>query len=138
MLHAARPGMAAGLLTKCGAPVPFSSHGVPLGDDGNAGAQELENKAMRLTRSLTRDPESQDFLAMVRSAEQQAQLYGAQVNRRAPPQSYRAKHKENYMGSKCTLPEWRNRSRLFVPESRSAVGKDMAEVAASLFNNVDF
>ncbi len=38
-------------------------------------------------------------------------------------------------GLKYTRPEWRGRSRLFVPKTRTAVRKDMAAVAASLFNN---
>ena len=41
------------------------------------------------------------------------------------------------MGSKYTRPEWRGRSKLFVPKTRAAVRKDLASVAASLFNNID-
>src|SRR5690242_6484888 len=110
MLRATPPDNASGLLPKRGLPVSFSSPGTPPGNDGNARAQELENEAAQVARDaigagLTNDPDDQDFLSMVRTAEQQAQLYTAQVNRRAWAQSYRAAHNEHYIGSKYTRPE---------------------------------
>jgi hypothetical protein len=77
------------------------------------------------------------FLRYVREAEDQAQLYVAQVNRRAWTQTLRAFHNEHFVGSKYTKTDWRNRSRIFRPKTRSAVLKDQAAVAASLFGTVD-
>jgi hypothetical protein len=101
---------------------------------------ELENQAAAAAENppeLQQDVPDVDFLGLVRIAEQQAQLYTAQVNRRAWSQSLRAFHNEHFIGSKYTKPEWRNRSRLFVPKTRAAVRKDMAAVSASLFNSID-
>jgi hypothetical protein len=122
-------------------PVAFSGPGTPPGEDGVLRGMELENTAAYQAASPDGasgpEPESIDFLRMVREAEQQSQLYTAQVNRRAWSQSLRAMHNEHYIGSKYTRPEWRGRSRLFVPKTRTAVRKDNAAVAASLFNNID-
>lgn len=125
-----------------GMPVTFSQPGTPAGEDGIQRASSLENQAQNLAAHPEGvDDHSQktgiDFLDLVGKCEQQAQLYMAQVNRRAWAQSYRALHNEHYVGSKYTRPEWRNRSRLFVPKTRTAVRKDMAAVAASLFNTLD-
>jgi hypothetical protein len=126
-----------------GQPVSFSQPGTPPGEDGTTRSGEIENEAQQYAQ----DPEGVapalgapppiDFLSLVKTCEQQAQLYMAQVNRRAWAQSYRAIHNEHYVGSKYTKPEWRNRSRLFVPKTKSALRKDMAAVAASLFNTLD-
>jgi len=122
-------------------PVSMSSPNVPPGEDGIARGLGLENAATALAAhpdGVDADPADDiDFLGMVRYAESQAQLYTAQANRKAWSQAYRAVHNEHYIGSKYTRPEWRNRSRLFVPKTRGALRKDMAAVAASLFNNVD-
>jgi hypothetical protein len=150
-----------------GLPVSFSSPGTPpddgargrfAGKTGNGGfvrdnrwrgmagvdqqpePDELENQAADDAENppeLQQDIPDVDFLGLVRIAEQQAQLYTAQVNRRAWSQSLRAFHNEHFVGSKYTKPEWRNRSRLFVPKTRAAVRKDMAAVSASLFNSID-
>jgi hypothetical protein len=125
-----------------GIPVSISQPGTPPGEDGELRASELENSASDYAQN---PPELRDdsakssinFLRLVRIAEQQAQLYTAQVNRRAWSQSYRAFHNEHYVGSKYTKPDYRSRSRLFVPKTRTAVRKDLASVAASLFNNID-
>lgn len=119
-----------------GLPVSFSQPGRPPGEDG------VEHAALHATEhpegvdDYSIERPGIDFLSVVRQAEQQAQLYMAQVNRRAWAQSYRAHHNEHFIGSKYTKPEWRNRSRLFVPKTRTAVRKDLATVAASLFNSI--
>jgi hypothetical protein len=135
-------------------PISFTGPGQPPGEDaierareagGQGGGQsgpELENTAAYEAANPEGVDDGQpgpgiEFLRLVREAEQQSQLYMAQVNRRAWSQSLRAFHNEHYVGSKYTRPEWRGRSRLFVPKTRAAVRKDLAAVAASLFNNVD-
>src|SRR6266850_2803232 len=117
-------------------PVSFNGRGTPPGEDGvERGATELENQAARHASEpdgaddlVTEN--SIDFLRLVRQAENQALLYVAQVNRRDWSQALRAFHNEHYVGSKYTRPDWRGRSKLFVPKTRTAVRKDMAAVAA--------
>ncbi len=122
-------------------PISYSAPGTPPGQRTIINTQSLENDAAHEAEHPDGIAEAEtpdvDFLHLVSIAEQQAQLYTAQVNRRAWSQSYRALHNEHYVGSKYTRPEWRGRSRLFVPKTRTAVRKDMAAVAASLFNNID-
>lgn len=127
-----------------GTPVPFESSGAPPGEDGISRAglvksDEIENRAANtgLPEDEDGDPEEIDFLKLVREAEEQALLYMGQVNRRAWTQSLRAFHNEHFVGSKYMRPEWRNRSKFFVPKTRSAVRKDSAALAASLFGTVD-
>lgn len=123
-----------------GIPVSFYAPGAPPGEDGITAG--LENRAQAYAAQLDDDDGGQDatdidFLGMVRECESQALLYVQQANRRAWSQSYRAFHNEHYIGSKYTRPDWRGRSRLFVPKTRAAVRKDNAAVAASLFNSID-
>lgn len=123
-----------------GQPVTMSSPSTPPGEDGIRRGRELENEAMQATESAYGGgsaPSHHDYLGIVRRCEQQSQLYTAQVNRKAWSESYRAAHNEHFIGSKYTRPEWRNRSKLFVPKTRGAIRKDMAATAASLFNSVD-
>lgn len=82
-------------------------------------------------------PSNTTFLQMVREAESQASLYMNQVNKRAWSQVYRAFHNQHFTGSKYTSDDFANRSKLFVPQTRKAVRKDLAAVAASLFGSID-
>lgn len=126
-------------------PVTISQPGTPPGEDGMMRGVGLENAASEYASGPPDGDDDDDaysntgidFLALVREAEDQATLYVAQANRRAWSQSLRAFHNEHYIGSKYTRPEWRGRSKLFVPKTRAAVRKDAAAVAASLFNNID-
>jgi hypothetical protein len=82
-------------------------------------------------------PTNEEFLQLVRAAEDQAQLYINQVNRKSWSRTYRAFHQEHFVGSKYGSDDFRNRSKIFIPKTRNAVIKDMAAVAASLFGSVD-
>jgi hypothetical protein len=82
-------------------------------------------------------PTDDEFLKMVTESEAQAALYQAQVNRKSWSRTYRAFHQEHAVGSKYTSNDYKNRSKLFIPKTRSAIRKDMAAVAASLFGSVD-
>jgi len=129
----------------------FRSPGFPpVGDDrvtGTAGARtslkynadEIENEATETGLPFDDDEKKRpiDFLKAVREAEDQALLYVAQVNRKSWSQAFRAFHNEHYVGSKYMRPDYRGRSKLFRSKTRSAVHKDLAAVAASMFNNVD-
>ncbi|MET4187609.1 hypothetical protein ABIB86_000442 [Bradyrhizobium sp. JR1.7] len=82
-------------------------------------------------------PSNTTFLQMVREAESQASLYMSQVNKKAWSQVYRAFHNQHFVGSKYASDDYLNRSKLFVPQTRKAVRKDLAAVAASLFGSID-
>lgn len=78
-----------------------------------------------------------DYLHLVSLAQQQANLYIQQVNRRFWTRSYRAFHNQHFEGSKYGHRDWAQRSKIFRAKTRSAVRKDGAAVASSLFGTVD-
>lgn len=82
-------------------------------------------------------PTDQEFLQMVYEADQQALQYVNQVNRQSWERGYRAFHQEHFDGSKYRTSDYNNRSRLFVPKTRTSVRKDMAATSASLFGSID-
>jgi len=149
--HGEDPGSVAGgdtdhLTPGLGKPVSFNAKGTPPGVDGIRAAYGFEgDQAENTALQVASQPDGADrlevpdidFLQLIREAEDQALLYVAQANRKAWSQSLRAFHNEHYVGSKYTRPEWRGRSRLFVPKTRGAVRKDNAAVTASLFNSID-
>jgi hypothetical protein len=129
--------------------VGFFEHGSPPGEDGLArrslgedGVNNLYRHALDAATPPGSAPErlshdAPDYLHLIAIAEQQANLYVQQVNRRAWSRSYRAFHNEHFVGSKYGHKDWSNRSKIFRPKTRSAVRKDGAAVAASLFGTVD-
>lgn len=82
-------------------------------------------------------PSDEEFLQMVYEADQQALQYVNQVNRQSWERGYRAFHQEHFDGSKYRTSDYNNRSRLFVPKTRTAVRKDLAATAASMFGSLD-
>lgn len=82
-------------------------------------------------------PTDDEFLQMVYEADQQALQYVNQVNRDSWQRGYRAFHQEHADGSKYRSSDYNNRSRLFIPKTRTSVRKDMAATAASLFGSLD-
>jgi len=82
-------------------------------------------------------PEDREFLQMVREANAQALTYISQVNRKSWERGYRAYQQQHFADSKYLTNDFKNRSRLFIPKTRTAVRKDMAAVAASLFGSLD-
>jgi len=119
--------------------VGFFAHGSPPGEDG---LDDLYRHALDAATPPGSAPErvshdTPDYLHLITVAEQQANLYVQQVNRRAWSRSYRAFHNEHFVGSKYGHKDWANRSKIFRPKTRSAVRKDGAAVAASLFGTVD-
>lgn len=118
--------------------------GTEIGGEDNSsqltpGDDQIENFAAEVGMPPPSEPETPDvdFLQLVREAEAQSSRYMNQMNLRAWAQTMRAFHQQHYLGSKYTKPDFRNRSRFFRPKTRSAVRKDMAAVAASLFGNID-
>jgi hypothetical protein len=140
-----------------GAPGRFSGRGAvsnpPPGEDAIERpyeGEELENAAERGAvdgaepdSDYAEDddgldvPTDDEFLQMVREATSQAEFYSNQINRRAWERAYKAYRQEHFNGSKYTTPDFRNRSRLFIPKTRSAVRKDLAATSASMFGTVD-
>jgi|GEM_PF-1107113 len=120
--------------------VGFFENGSPPGEDG---VNNLYQHALAAATPPGAAEESGpareeiDFLHLITVAEQQANLYVQQVNRRAWSRSYRAFHNEHFVGSKYGHRDWANRSKIFRPKTRSAVRKDGAAVAASLFGTID-
>ena len=82
-------------------------------------------------------PTDDEFLQMVYEADQQALQYVNQVNRDSWQRGYRAYHQEHADGSRYRSSDYSNRSRLFIPKTRTSVRKDMAATAASLFGSLD-
>jgi len=82
-------------------------------------------------------PTNEEFLQMVAEASQQSQFYSNQVNKRAWERAYMAYRQQHFTGSKYNTNEFKNRSRLFVPKTRSAIRKDLAATQASLFSTID-
>lgn len=82
-------------------------------------------------------PADSEFLQMVAEADAQSLQYVSQVNRRSWERGYRAFHQEHFTGSKYTSDDYKNRSRLFIPKTRTAVRKDNAAVMASMFGSID-
>ncbi len=104
----------------------------PPGEDG------LERAAERAAAPADDGPERKpDYLHLVALAEQQAASYVQQVNRKSWTRNYRAFHNQHFADSKYLHKDWARRSKIFVPKTRSAVRKDGAAVAASLFGTVD-
>jgi hypothetical protein len=82
-------------------------------------------------------PTDEEFLQIVYEADQQALQYVNQVNREHWERGYRAYHQEHFGDSKYKTRDYQNRSKLFVPKTRTSVRKDMAATAASLFGSID-
>lgn len=137
-------GDSAGLLSARGSPVAFGPGGEPPGQRtitlvSSGDDDEIENKAgqVGLPDDDDDDEEDIDFFQLVREMEEQSLLYLNQVNRKSWAQSLRSAHNEHFVGSKYTKPEWRNRSKLFIPKTKGAIKKDLAAVSASMFGSVD-
>jgi hypothetical protein len=97
-----------------------------FGEDGDDDGLEFDEQ-----------PTDAEFLQMVGEADQQALQYVNQVNRESWLRGYRAYHQEHADGSKYRSTDYNNRSRLFIPKTRTSVRKDMAATAASMFGTLD-
>jgi len=82
-------------------------------------------------------PSDGDLLAVVAQADRLSKDYQARTIERPLSRSYRAWQNTHAEGSKYLGTAWRGRSRLFVPKTRTAVRKNLANTAASLFSTDD-
>lgn len=83
------------------------------------------------------EPEDIDLLAIIARADQVSKDYQARTIDRSLAKSYRAWQNLHSEGSKYLGPAFKGRSRLFVPKTRSAVRKAMAQAAGALFSTED-
>lgn len=82
-------------------------------------------------------PEDVDWVRLAQQSMRQGRAHIATNLQRRWGDSYRAYNNEHYAGSKYTMPQWRGRTRLFVPKTRAAVRAADAAKAAALFSTAD-
>lgn len=82
-------------------------------------------------------PSDADLLQIIASFARISKDYQQRTIQRPLHRAYRAWRNEHPEGSKYLGPAWRGRSTLFVPKTRSAIRKNLAGVAASLFSTED-
>lgn len=82
-------------------------------------------------------PEDIDLLAIVARAESVSKDYQVRSVDRSLAKAYRAWQNTHAEGSKYLGSAFRGRSRLFVPKTRSAVRKNLAQAAGALFSTED-
>ncbi len=83
------------------------------------------------------EPDGVDLLHLVGTIDNICKEYQVQVLNAQLQRSYRAYRNEHATASKYLGVDFRGRSRLFVPKTRSAVRKNMASAAAALFASQD-
>lgn len=83
------------------------------------------------------DLSDEKMLKMAQEAAAQAQTYVQQTVRAYWARSYKAFHNKHFEGSKYHSPEYRGRSKLFRPKTRTAVFKKMATAAQALYSTSD-
>ncbi|MCP5087928.1 MAG: hypothetical protein GY952_14135 [Rhodobacteraceae bacterium] len=77
------------------------------------------------------------MLSLARNAASQGRQYIDGHENDAWINAYRAYHNEHYVGSKYTTAQYRGRSRLFRPKTRSMIRGHDAQTAAALFSTTD-
>lgn len=78
-----------------------------------------------------------DYLKLMRDAKQRGQTYYTENLRGAIDNSYRAFRNKHFAGSKYWTMDYRHRSKLFRPKTRSAVRKSDATAVSALFSSTD-
>jgi hypothetical protein len=110
--------------------VPFQDgHGVMGGASqatGVEGGQEIETR-----------PSDAVFLGMLAHMETISRDYQSKTVERQLTRAYKAYQNQHDAGSKYLGTAYKGRSRLFVPKTLSAVRKNLAAAAASLFSTED-
>lgn len=78
-----------------------------------------------------------DLLQTIAEAEAQADAYLASNVRSAWQRSLKAWRNEHFDGSKYTKDDFRTRSKIFRPKTRTAIRKDLANAAEAMFATAD-
>ena len=103
-----------------------------------AGAKSLAVMTSSLTTIDGRPDLTDDQLLMlVRDAESLSSTYMETAFRTAWARSYKAYRNEHFDGSKYTSDQFKARSKIFRPKTRSAVRKNLAAAAEGLFSTMD-
>lgn len=95
------------------------------------------NEPMQSRDDIVGGPEDVDLLAIVGRADTISKDYKTRSIDRSLARSYRAWQNQHAEGSKYQGTAFKGRSRLFVPKSRSAVRKNLAQAAGALFSTED-
>src|SRR5882762_4109836 len=105
-------------------------------EDGFAG---LTYEARRRQSEQTADEaqDAPDYLKLMREARQRGQTYYTENLQGPVDTNYRAFRNKHFAGSKYWSTDYRNRSKLFRPKTRSAVRKANAAAISALFSSVD-
>src|SRR3979490_1582736 len=105
------------------------------------GFDTLPSEARKLSPGQTtdgaRDADAPDYLKLMRDARQRGQSYYTENLKGPIDSSYRAFRNKHFAGSKYWSTEYRNRSKLFRPKTRSAVRKAGAGAISALFASTD-
>lgn len=101
------------------------------GEDG------LREKAGTATASPAGGGNKPSHLELARDAHNQADQYWQQQGRTSWQRTMLAYRNKHFAESKYSSKDYAARSKLFRPKTRTAVRKDMAAVAASLFSTLD-
>jgi hypothetical protein len=110
---------------------PPGEDGIDRAGSGGESGEELENAAAQMAAhpdGVDDDGQGEpeiDFLQLVPGQPPRLVAVAARLPQRA------------LRRLEVHRPDWRGRSKLFVPKTRAAVRKDNAAVAASLFNSID-
>jgi hypothetical protein len=104
------------------------------------GFDGLMSEARRLQSGQTSDAardDAPDYLRLMREARQRGQTYYSENLQGPIDTNYRAFRNKHFAGSKYWSTDYRNRSKLFRPKTRSAVRKANAGAISALFSSVD-
>ena len=82
-------------------------------------------------------PSEGELLSVIARAEQISKDYQVKTVDRSLARAYKAWQNQHAEGSKYLGPAFKGRSRLFVPKTRSAVRKNLAQAAGALFSTQD-
>ncbi|MEN3385234.1 MAG: hypothetical protein V7608_5278 [Hyphomicrobiales bacterium] len=97
-------------------------------------ARRLQSAQMTDTE---RDEAAPDYLRLMREARQRGQTYYTENLQGPVDTNYRAFRNKHFAGSKYWSTDYRNRSKLFRPKTRSAVRKANAAAISALFSSTD-
>ena len=93
----------------------------PTEDGFNGLASEARRLQSRGLTDAERDDAAPDYLRLMREARQRGQTYYTENLRGPIDTNYRAFRNKHFAGSKYWSTDYRNRSKLFRPKTRTAV-----------------
>jgi hypothetical protein len=106
-------------------------------EDGFDGLASEARKTAATPRGGEGGEPATDWLQLLKDAEQRASKYMTENQRAAWEASYRAFRNQHFHGSKYYHSDYRNRSKLFRPKTRTAVRRSDASAVSALFSSTD-